>query len=47
MLAVLSIFSLLYKQAIQVSTRGPGTRVPGIGLRTPWWRFFQGPCVQP
>jgi len=36
MLAVLSIFWLLYQQAIQISTRDPEARHHGIGLRTPW-----------
>jgi len=36
MVAVLSTFSLLYKQAIQVSTRGPEAReVYNISLCTP------------
>jgi len=46
MLAVLSIFGLLYKQGMQVSTRAPEAIDPGIGLRTPQQSSFQRPCVK-
>jgi len=36
MVTVSSTFWLLYQPAIQVSTRSPEARGPGIGRRSPW-----------
>jgi len=36
MVTVISIFLLLCKQAIQVFTKAPEARGPGIGLGAPW-----------
>ena len=47
---VLSIFWLLYKQAIQIITAAPGARGPGIGLWSPGKISLRGPgfaCVSP
>ena len=41
--AVLYLSWLLYKQAIQVSTRAPGNRGAGIGFRTPDKISLRGP----
>jgi len=46
MLAVLSIFGLLYKQGMQVSTRAPEAVDPGIGLRTPPAKFLLTPLAK-
>jgi len=45
MVAVLSIFWVLYKKAIQVSTRTPEARGPDVGLRAAWKIFYRRPCL--